>query len=68
MKNIPALAILIVGIVLLILGVNASDSVGSSISEAVNGAPTDKSMWLLGLGILVTVVGAAGMVRSGKSS
>lgn len=68
MKSIPSLAILIVGIVLLIWGVNASDSVGSTITEVFSGAPSDKSIWLLVLGLLGTVTGAVGMIRGGSST
>jgi hypothetical protein len=60
MNKTVSLALFIIGIVLLIFGLNASDSVGSEISEAVTGTPTDKSIWLIGLGILGLVVGGAG--------
>ena len=40
-------ALLAVGIVLLIFGVSASDSVGSSFSRFFTGDPTDKTIWLL---------------------
>ena len=66
MNRIPALAILIIGIVLLILGISASDSIGSDISEIFSGAPSDKSIWLLVLGLLGTVTGAIGMLRTSK--
>ncbi len=60
MNKFISLAIFIVGIVLLIFGLNAADSFGSNVSEAVTGSPTDKSIWLIGLGILGLVVGGAG--------
>lgn len=67
MNKFTSLAIFIVGIVLLIFGLNASDSVGSNISEAVTGAPSDKSIWLIGLGILGLVVGGAGFFLGRKT-
>jgi len=67
MNKFTSLAIFIVGIVLLIFGLNASDSVSSNISEAVTGAPTDKSIWLIGLGILGLVVGGAGFFLGRKA-
>lgn len=52
-----ALALLAVGIVLIIFGVNATESFGSEVSRFFTGTPTDKSMWLLLGGIAATVVG-----------
>jgi len=52
-----ALTILAVGIVLLVFGINAHDSLASTAKEAVTGTPTDKSMWLIILGIVGIVVG-----------
>jgi hypothetical protein len=63
-----SLALLVVGIILLIYGVNASDSIGSSFSRFFTGNPTDKTVWLLIGGAVATAVGAAGMLRGSKSS
>ena len=52
-----ALALLAVGIVLIIFGINASESFGSEVSRFFTGTPTDKSMWLLLGGIASVVVG-----------
>ncbi|HZN59905.1 MAG TPA: DUF3185 family protein [Planctomycetota bacterium] len=41
------LALLAVGVVLLIFGLSASDSLGSSFSRFFTGDPTDKAIWLL---------------------
>ena len=57
MNKILSLALLIVGIVLLIFGINAHDSLASSAKEAVTGAPTDKSIWLIVLGLIGIIVG-----------
>lgn len=57
MNRILALAILAVGIVLLVFGINSHESLASSAKEAVTGTPTDKSMWLIILGIVAIVVG-----------
>lgn len=62
MSKIPALAILLTGIVLLIFGFNAADSVSSSISNAVNGTPTDRSIWLIVLGVIATLTGGVGLL------
>lgn len=57
MSKIPAIAVLIAGIVLLIFGLNASGSVASEVSNAVTGTPTAKSIWLIVLGVIATLTG-----------
>src|SRR5690606_19740822 len=52
MNKISSLALFVAGLVLLIFGLNSADSAASSVSEAVTGAPTDKSIWLIVLGII----------------
>lgn len=52
-----SIAILVIGIVLLVFGINAHDSIASSAKEAVTGTPTDKSMLLIVLGVLGIVIG-----------
>ena len=59
MNKATGLALLVVGIVLIIFGVNASDSIGSDFSRFFTGTPTDKSMWLLLGGIAAAIVGGA---------
>lgn len=61
MPRITSLALLVVGIILLVYGVNASNSFGSSINQAVNGAPTNKAIWLIAGGVLGIVSGAFGI-------
>ena len=61
MNNVVGLTLFALGIVLLIVGFNASQSFGSDVSRFFTGNPTDKSMWLL-IGGAVTVV--AGLVLS----
>jgi hypothetical protein len=53
----------VVGVILVIYGINASNSVGSEISEAVTGEPTDRSMWLLIGGAVLAVIGLVGTLR-----
>ena len=62
MSKIPSIAFLIIGALLLIYGVNASESVSSSVTEAVTGAPSNKSIWLIALGVLGLVTGGAGLL------
>jgi hypothetical protein len=62
MPRITSIAILAVGIILLVYGLNASNSISSSVSRAVSGAPTDKTVWLIALGIIGIVTGGFGLV------
>jgi len=58
-----AIALLVGGIILLVFGFNASESVGSEVSETFTGTPTNKSIWLLVLGALLAVAGGIGLAR-----
>jgi divalent metal cation (Fe/Co/Zn/Cd) transporter len=62
MNKILSLALLIGGIVLIVLGVNAADSVSSDISKFFTGTPTDKAVWMLVIGIICTIAGLGGTV------
>jgi Mn2+/Fe2+ NRAMP family transporter len=57
MNKAFSIAILIAGIVLLVFGINAQDSLASNAKEAVTGTPTDKSMWFIVLGLIGIIVG-----------
>jgi uncharacterized membrane protein YidH (DUF202 family) len=67
MDKTISLAILAGGILLVIFGVNASNSVSSDISRIFTDAPTDKAIWMLVGGVVVTVIGAMGLLRGSKS-
>ena len=67
MNKIVSLVLLIGGIVLIIFGISASESIGSDFSRLFTGAPTDRSIWLLVGGIVATAIGAGGMFRGSKS-
>jgi hypothetical protein len=63
MKNPVGLIVLIAGVVLLIYGINASNSFNSSVKKAFTGNPTDHSMWLILGGAIATAGGLVLMVR-----
>jgi hypothetical protein len=67
MSKLLSLILLAAGVVLTIYGINESDSAGSGFSRMFTGAPTDKTIWLLLGGLVVGVVGLAGMLRGSKS-
>jgi hypothetical protein len=62
------LALVVAGVILIIYGLSASDSVGSSFSRMFTGSPTDKTIWLLVGGAAAAAVGLAGLLRGSKSS
>lgn len=56
-QRIVGIVLLVLGVVLLLFGLNASDSVGDQVREAVTGRFTDKTMWYIIGGIGLAVVG-----------
>jgi hypothetical protein len=68
MKSIMlvSIALLVGGIMLIVFGVSASNSLSSDISRFFTGSPTDKAMWLLVGGAAASVAGAVGMIFGAK--
>lgn len=66
MNKPVSLALLVVGVILIIYGVSANNSVGSGFSRIFTGSPTDKTLWLLIGGALAGVIGLVGLVRGGR--
>jgi divalent metal cation (Fe/Co/Zn/Cd) transporter len=63
MNKAVSLVILVAGIVLVVFGVAATESFSSDISRFFTGSPTDKAIWMLLGGIVVTIIGLAGLLR-----
>jgi Ca2+/Na+ antiporter len=68
MHRVIGLALFVVGIVLLAMGVSASDSIASEISRFFTGHPSDRSIWLILGGLVSTILGAAGLMASRNHS
>ena len=68
MNKAMPLALLIVGIVLIIWGLSASDSFSSDVSRFFTGSPTDKTIWLIVGGIVVAMIGLFGILRGAKGN
>ena len=66
MNKIISLAFLAGGIVLIVYGISASDSIGSGFSRLFTGSPTDKTLWLLIGGVVAAVIGLGGLFRESK--
>lgn len=62
MNKPVSVALLVVGIVLLVYGFNASQSVSSDVSRAITGNPTDRSVWFLVGGGVAAVLGLFGLM------
>lgn len=60
--------LLVVGVVLLAFGLNATDSVTDTVSEGVTGRYTDKTMWYLVGGAALAVGGALMAFFGGRRS
>ncbi len=67
MNKPMAVALLAIGLILLIFGLNATESIGSAFSGLFTGAPTDKAIWLLIGGVLGIVVGLLTLARSRRA-
>ena len=66
MNKAVSLALLAGGIVLIGIGVNATNSFSSDVSRFFTGSPTDKAVWMLIGGIVAAVAGLFGMMRSSR--
>ena len=62
-----AVALLAVGIVLIVFGINSNNSFGSEVSRTFTGSPTNKTTWLLIGGIACSVLGLVGLFWGGSS-
>lgn len=62
-----SLALLVGGIVLIVVGMNATNSFSSDISRFFTGSPTDKAVWMLLGGFAASIIGLVGVVRGSKA-
>lgn len=68
MNKILSLAILIGGIALMIVGINATNSFSSDVSRFFTGSPTDKAVWMLIGGIVAALIGFTTLMRNSKQT
>ena len=70
MRIAIGIGLAVVGVVLLIMGINASESLASEISEFFTGNPTDKAVWMIvgGVGCLVAGLVAAALPMKWKKA
>jgi hypothetical protein len=68
MNKIVSLALLVGGVVLIIIGINATNSFSSDVSRFFTGSPTDKAIWMLIGGVVAGVIGLIGVMRGSKQA
>jgi drug/metabolite transporter (DMT)-like permease len=66
MNKIVSIVLIVVGAVLIVLGVEATNSFRSDVSRFFTGSPTDKAVWMLIGGIACALVGLAGTLRGSR--
>ncbi len=66
MNKAVSIALLAGGIVLIVIGVNATKSFNSDVSRFFTGSPTDKAVWMLIGGVVAAVIGLFGTMRGSK--
>ena len=66
MNKLASIVLLVGGIVLMIIGINATNSFSSDVSKFFTGSPTDKAIWMLIGGAVAAVIGLVGILRTGK--
>ena len=68
MNKIVSLALLVGGVVLIIIGINATNSFNSNVSRFFTGSPTDKAVWMLIGGAVAAVIGLVSTMRNRKKA
>jgi hypothetical protein len=68
MNKILSLVLLAGGVLLLVYGFKASNSISSDFSRLFSGSPTDRSIWMLIGGAVAAALGAGGLLRGAKAS
>ncbi len=68
MNRILSLSLLVGGVILLVLGINATNSFSSDVSRFFTGSPTDKAVWMLIGGGAAALVGLVVTLRNWKQN
>jgi len=65
MNKLIGVALLVVGILLLVWGINGSESFSSDLSRTFTGHPTDRSMWMIIGGVVSGITGLGLLLFTG---
>jgi len=69
MRTFVGVGIIVVGVILLVAGLNASDSLSDRMSRFFTGTSTDKTIWLLIGGAFAVIAGASmTFIRRGEKA
>lgn len=68
MNRMLSLGLLVGGVVLIIFGIQATNSFSSDVSRFFTGSPTDKAVWMLIGGAVAAMIGLGGVTLSGRGS
>lgn len=66
MTRIISVAFIVAGVVLLIFGIDAWNSVGSEITRVFEGGPSNRAIWLLVSGVIAFFLGIGGLFFTPK--
>jgi len=66
MKRIAGIVLLVVGVILFVVGLNASDSVSDRMSNFFTGHYTDKTVWYMAGGAALAIGGVALTLFGGR--
>jgi hypothetical protein len=62
-----SLAFLVGGIILLVFGISSAESLSSDVSRFFTGSPTDKSVWMIVGGSILSIIGLVSLLRGSKA-
>ncbi len=68
MNKLFPIVLLAGGVVLIVMGVNATNSFGSDVSRFFTGSPTDKAIWMLIGGIVAAAIGIIDLMRKPRGA
>ena len=68
MNKAMSVVLLAVGVILMILQINASQSLGSDVSRLVTGSPTNPTVWLFVGGATALVAGLVMLFQQSRST
>jgi hypothetical protein len=67
MTRAVSFVLLAIGVVLIVWGINASESFASDVSRFFTGTATDKSIWFIVGGVAAAAFGLVGVLRGSRT-
>jgi LPXTG-motif cell wall-anchored protein len=66
MNKLFTIALLVGGVVLIMMGINATNSFNSDVSRFFTGSPTNNAIWMIIGGTVAALIGLVGTMRTRK--